>query len=197
MLDHVSFVFNYDRSVEEFLTTSLMRRFAIGRTKDLVAVARCRLVHPYGQVGPYFPEEAGHIAFGDCDEQQLESVAGGKRTFTESMANRIGDQVKDCVAAAETIVFLGFGWLPQNMVLLHATNRVTNASKVFATVFGMPQGEIAVVADQLDRMLRRQGHSADYAEEPTPPAEFIQDRGRLQGTDDKLLVASHERLSAT
>lgn len=178
VFNHVSFVvFNYDRCVEEFLTTSLMRRFAIGRTKAIAAVARCRIVHPYGQVGPYFPEQAGHVAFGNCDEQKLESVADGIRTLTESMEDRIGDQVKDCVAAAETIVFLGFGWLPQNMVLLHATKRVTDASKVFATVFEMPQGEIAVVADQLDRMLRRQGHSADYAEQPTPSAEFIYDRG--------------------
>jgi hypothetical protein len=178
IFDHASFiVFNYDRCIEEFLTTSLMRRFAIGRARALGAVARCTIVHPYGQVGAYFPEKEDYVAFGVCEKEALEVVANGIKTFTESMEDRIGDKVKDCVAEAETIVFLGFGWLPQNLELLHATNRVTNASKVFATVLGMPPGEIAVVADQLDRMLRRLGHSADYAEEPTPSADFIYDRG--------------------
>jgi hypothetical protein len=162
IFDQASFViFNYDRCIEEFLTTSVMRRFAIDRTQALAVVARCRIIHPYGQVGTYFPGNEGHIPFGECEDADLTKVAAGIKTFTESMEQEIGDEVKDSIARAETIVFMGFGWLPQNMELLHATDRVTSANEIFATTKGMADGEIAIVEDLLDRMLRRDRHGAE------------------------------------
>jgi hypothetical protein len=170
-------IFNYDRCIEEFLTTSIMRRFAIDRRQALAVVSKCRIVHPYGQVGAYFPDDEDHIPFGACDDANLLTVAAGIKTFTESMEEQIGDNVKNSIARAETLVFMGFGWLPQNMELLHATNRVTQAKKVFATAKDMAPGEINVVADQLDRMLRRGRHSAEYEDKPVEKADFIYDRG--------------------
>jgi hypothetical protein len=170
-------IFNYDRCIEEFLTTSLMRRFAVDRARALAAVAKCRIVHPYGQVGGYFPDEPGHVPFGACEIENLLPVASGIKTFTESMEEATGDEVKDAIARAETLVFMGFGWLPQNMELLTANGRVTHAAKVFATALGMEVGEIMVVADQIDQILRRAGHSSEYERTPLPSAEFIYDRG--------------------
>ena len=72
---------------------------------------------------------------------------------------------------------MGFGWLPQNMELLQVGGRVTNTQQVFATAMKMDDGEIAVVADQIDKILRRAGYSPDYAQDKLPRAEFIIERG--------------------
>jgi hypothetical protein len=187
VFERASFVvFNYDRCIEEFLTTALERRFAIDRGRALKALSRCKIVHPYGQVGAIEPNKSGHIPFGGLEDwRRLPEVAEGIRTFTEAMEESVGDRVKDCVAGAETIVFMGFGWLPQNMALLRADNRVTGATKVFATTMGMPKGEVDVVADQLDEMLRRGRHSPEYAGTSLPAATFTSENG-----DCKALIAN-------
>ena len=171
-------VFNYDRCIEEFLTVSLMRRFNITRDRALGLVSRCRIVHPYGQVGSFFPhDQQQHIAFGQVDYYQLAPISSRIRTFTEAMEDVTSELIKDLVAQADVIVFMGFGWLPQNMELLQAVGRVTNAQRVFATTMNMAAGEVAIVADQIDAILRRAGYAPDYAAEKWPRAEFINEHG--------------------
>ena len=178
VFEHASFVvFNYDRCIEEFFTVSLMRRFAINRPRALGVLAKCRIIHPYGQVGGFSPDAAGHVPFGEVDPRHLVEVASRIRTFTEAMEQRVADDVKDSIAGAEIIVFMGFGWLPQNMELLHASDRVTEATKVFATTKAMDPREIMVVEQQIDRMLRRKDYTPEYAGQPAASPEFISDRG--------------------
>ena len=178
VFDHASFiVFNYDRCIEEFLTISLMRRFAIERSEAMALVARCRIIHPYGQVGSFLPNDAGHIAFGNFQDHQLAEVAASVRTFTEAMEESVGDKVKDMVARADVLVFMGFGWLPQNMQLLQVGDRVTNAHQVFATTMDMAFGEVRIVEQQVDKILRRKDYSPEYDERPADPAEFIVEQG--------------------
>lgn len=177
VFDHAAFIiFNYDRCIEEFLTISLMRRFAIERNKAMALVARCQIIHPYGRVGAFQHGEA-HIPFGRFDDDQLVEVADGIRTFTEAMEDAVGDTVKDMVARAEVLVFMGFGWLPQNMRLLQVGERVTNAHDVFATTMGLAKGETDVVADQLDEILRRSDYTADYENDKLPSATFTTEHG--------------------
>jgi hypothetical protein len=156
VFDHATFVvFNYDRCIEEFLTVSLMRRFNINREQSASLVATCAIIHPYGSVGGHRPHEQGYLSYGQLETDKVISVAAGIRTFTEATADTTSEQIKDAVAHAEVLVFMGFGWLPQNMELLRADNRVTNAEQVFATTMKMDPGEITVVADQINEMLRR------------------------------------------
>lgn len=154
-----------------------MRRFALERTEALRLVARCRIIHPYGQVGDFFPDRAGHIPFGEVRDDQLINVAAGVRTFTEATEEGVADQVKDLVARADVLVFMGFGWLPQNIDLLEATNRPTNALQVFATIMDMAYGETLVVKEQMDKILRRGEHAPFHNERPADPATFITEAG--------------------
>lgn len=177
VFDHATFVvFNYDRCLEEFLTISLMRRFGIDRRQALALVCKCRIVHPYGQVGAFDPEGNGFIPFGGHEDHQLVDVAARIRTFTETMESEIGDRIKDMVAQADMLVFLGFGWLAQNMALLQVGQRLTNARQVFATTMNMEPGEIMVVKDQIDEILRREDYTPHHVD-PRPPAlDFITER---------------------
>ncbi|UAK23845.1 hypothetical protein [Sphingomonas nostoxanthinifaciens] len=183
---HASFiVFNYDRCLEEFLAVSLMRRFGIDRKRAVALVGNCQVVHPYGQVGAFAPDAEGFIPFGGHEVQQLVDVAGRIRTFTETMESDVGDKIKDTVAQADTLVFLGFGWLAQNMALLQVGQRLTNARQVFATTMKMEAGEVAVVRDQIYEILRRGDYTPDYVDPAPDPPEFITDRG-----DCKALMAN-------
>lgn len=178
VFEHASFVvFNYDRCLEEFLTVSLMRRFAIERSRAVALVGKCPIVHPYGQVGAFAPHEDGFIAFGGHENHQLVDVAARIRTFTEAMESGVSDRIKDVVAQADTLVFMGFGWLSQNMELLQVGQRLTNARQVFATTMKMEAGEVAVVRDQIHEILRREEYTPHYVD-PRPPAPaFITERG--------------------
>lgn len=119
-----------------------------------------------GQAGPWLVWRKGGLA-------ALGRGAGKIRTFTEAMEEDVSDQVKDGIAGADTIVFMGFGWLPQNMALLRTDNRVTNATKVFATTMGMRNGEVDGVSYQLDEMRRRGRHVG----QPLPGATFTSENG--------------------
>jgi len=180
VFEHASFiVFNYDRCLEEFLTISLMRRFSIDRKRALSLLETCSIVHPYGQVGAFMPSEEGFIPFGEYEVYQVSPAASRIRTFTEAMEGDISDQIKDLVAQAEVLVFMGFGWLPQNMELLQASNRITNARQVFATTMQMPPSEVAIVHDQINEILRRGAHTPEYVDDPFLREEpgFITERG--------------------
>jgi hypothetical protein len=160
VFEHASFiVFNYDRCLEEFLSISLMNRFAIGRGRARELVGTCRIIHPYGQVGGFHREDEDHIPFGQYKSHDLVAVASRIRTFTETMESGVGEAIKDRISFAEVLVFVGFGWLPQNMTLLQSRRDVTHAQRVFATTFKLAAGEIAVVRDQINRVLRRDRHA--------------------------------------
>ncbi len=169
-------IFNYDRCIEEFLAKSLVSRFDIERSRAEAAVARCRIVHPYGQVGEFQPGQEGHVAFGDADQRHLVATAASIRTFTEAMADDVAATVKEYVSRAETLVFMGFGWLPQNIQLLQAGG-ITKASKVFATTMKMDIGELSVVASKINAILNRSATARTSFGNLSPNPEFINHSG--------------------
>lgn len=178
VFEYVSFiVFNYDRCLEEFLTLSLMRRFAIDRRRALGLVGRCSIIHPYGQVGAFLPEEEGFVPFGVFEDNQIAGAATRIRTFTETMESATGDRIKDLVAQANVLVFMGFGWLPQNMELLQIEQRMPNVQRVFATTMAMAAGEIEVVARRILETIRRDDIVYDSVGPPLPEPEFISELG--------------------
>lgn len=178
VFEHAAFVvFNYDRCLEEFLTISLMRRFNLERRHAEKLVEKCAIVHPYGLVGASNPDADGYIPFGQVDDRQLVAATLRIRTFTETMESEVSERIKDLVAQADVLVFMGFGWLPQNMELLHVGQRFTTTRQVFATTMKMEAGEVAVVRDQINQMLRRGEYTPDYHDPAPPPPIFVNERG--------------------
>lgn len=178
VFENASFiVFNYDRCLEEFLTISLMRRFNIERARALALVGKCSIIHPYGQVGAFQPDEDGFLAFGQFQDYQVTAAASRIRTFTESMESDVAAGIKELIAQAEVLAFMGFGWLPQNMQLLRVEGRRTTARRVYATMKDMEQGEIDVVINQINHILNRDEDDPFYDDMVDYPLEFIIDRG--------------------
>ena len=115
VFDNISIVcFNYDRCIEHFLTYALSYRFRISLEEARRIVnERLAIHHPYGTVGKLAKTES-HIGrdFGRVtDGEELLEASKGIVTFTEQGDTDAYVEIKDVVRQAETLVFLGFGYL--------------------------------------------------------------------------------------
>ncbi len=141
MFANVSFVsFNYDRCLEQYFRHAIASRFHIGVDKaGEIVNQHCRIVHPYGSLGPLAGSE-GNIGFGVHLQPQYHGEADAVRTmadrlltFTESRAARAED-AKELIRAATRAVFLGFAFHAQNVELLASAS--TNVVEFRATALG-------------------------------------------------------------
>jgi hypothetical protein len=145
--------FNYDRCIEHFLFVALQAYFAIDEKAAATALEGLRIIHPYGVVGalPWQdPEKA--VPFGGSSELDLLDVAGSLKTFTESVESGTAGAIKEAVAAAETMIILGFGYHQQNMDLLNP-GAITAARRVFATTGGISAWDKSTVVYLIHALL--------------------------------------------
>ncbi len=143
--------FNYDRCIEYFLFLALRSHYALDESTSLEILSRLRIFHPYGVVGslsgrgtPSIPpgRDTPSIPFGcSADTQTLAALSEEIRTYTEQIQDQdFLDRLRTEVATAETLVFLGFGFLRQNMQLLKPTE--FKRKRIFATAFGISDFDI-------------------------------------------------------
>lgn len=153
MFDDVAFVvFNYDRCLELFLLETIRRYFGVDERVASEVLSRAPIVHAYGRVGSVMDVDPDFVPFGGNDRTDLAAVASGIKTYTESVDEGISGMIKGMVENAETLVFMGFGYLAQNMTLL-APLHGSQASEVFATAFGFStQDKILVGAKLVDAL---------------------------------------------
>lgn len=156
VFDNVSFItFNYDRCIQRFLHVALQKYYGIdsGRAADLIS--KLEIIHPYGSIGR-LPFEGGNsiVPYGaKLDEAALIEAAGRIRTFTEQIEDfEFLDAIRQSVSGAETLVFLGFGFHPQNMELLSGGSMI-NARRAYATSYFCSNGDIEVFIRQIHAML--------------------------------------------
>jgi hypothetical protein len=132
----MSFItYNYDRTLEEFLHTSLKNAYG-GSDQDCAAVLkRVAIVHLHGRLG-YLPwqedgkawqEDRNAIPFqcaGPVTSQQMEISQREIRIVHEDIADREQDfQIaRRILYEAKRIYFLGFGYLDKNVERLHFAN---------------------------------------------------------------------------
>lgn len=138
---NVSFIiFNYDRCIEHFLFNALKRYYLISDEESAVLMNELQILHPYGVVGrlPWQARGQSEIAFGGSnDENSLLALAGQLKTFTEQTHDNLAlFDLRGTVAAAETIVFLGFAYHKQNMRLIKLDSMST-VKRIFGTAKGI------------------------------------------------------------
>ena len=119
--------FNYDRSLEQYLFTAIRNRYlrsddeeAMAKTAE--AINRLKIIHFYGQIGylpwqTHGPDDPVREYESTVDRMSLQLAASGIKLVTEDRKENV-DRIKAAKAAldnAETIFFLGFGYLQENM----------------------------------------------------------------------------------
>jgi hypothetical protein len=157
VFDNVSFItFNYDRCIQKFLQVALQNYYGIDLRRAAKLISKLEIIHPYGSIGR-LPFEAGQsvVPYGaKLDEAALIQATGRIRTFTEQIEDENSlTAIRESVGRAETLVFLGFGFHPQNMELL-GDDFGSNVRRAFATSYGCSKGDIEVFIRQIRTMLR-------------------------------------------
>lgn len=145
--------FNYDRSLQHYLPFVLQMAFgmSLDEARQLVG-AKLNITHPYGRAGrlPWEPGESPAVEWGDEETQNLANLIAEIKVRSERMADpdfvaRLHRQVAD----AKKLVFLGFGFDPQNMDFL-LDSPLNQETDILAAITGI--GDTTRLA--IEKMLR-------------------------------------------
>ena len=137
--------FNYDRCIEHFLFEALQSYYSIDRKAASNALSRLTIIHPYGRVGSLpWQEEDVPVPYGGAADTDLVNVAESLRTFTETVEDGVAARIKESVSRSESLIYLGFGYHPQNIELLTTTMKA-RVKRIFATMGGIsvPDQQVA------------------------------------------------------
>jgi hypothetical protein len=151
VFENVSIVnFNYDRSVEFFLTEALRTYYKLSEEDAQHLLLKLRIVHPYGTVGPWH-EGTDHLPFGEVvDSLRLLHLAPRIRTYTES--SKHSEDARRIVREAQRMIFLGFGYIAENNRLL-GPDDVRSTQKIYGTAYSISESDQAVIRWHLGRFL--------------------------------------------
>ena len=153
LFDDVSVIcYNYDRCIEHYLTCELMRSYHIGRREAAALAGRLPIYHPYGTIAPLDTQDVNGLAYGDNEAAsgRCFHLATRIKTFTEKHEDhKMIDVIRARIRAAETVVFLGFGYYKQNLDLIEPDGP-TNVKWIVGTGFGLSDSaRHVVVQDRL------------------------------------------------
>jgi hypothetical protein len=152
IFEKISFVvFNYDRCVEHFLHQALQRHFGIEAADATAVMKTLRIFHPYGTVGdlPWQNNQEG-VPFGHtANRATMQLMASRIRTYTEQVEdNGVLKAIRKEMQLADTLVFLGFSYHPQNMKLLNP-GKECGTTQVFGTAFRISDSNREIVLDDI------------------------------------------------
>lgn len=143
--------FNYDRSLEHFLLTSLVNLHGKPIEECAKKLAAIPIIHVYGQLGrtPY-PLPESHYYRPDRERYaNVVRAAAGITLLHESTSEL--DAARKLLTEAERICFLGFSYHPLNLSRLKV--EYSSPRTVFGTVHGLIGGEITQVENDLKRTM--------------------------------------------
>lgn len=148
--------FNYDRSLEYFLSTSLQNMY--GKSADEVneRLKSLKIVHVYGDLGV---EKLDSFGYGQAliDDDEMHNAISLAKHKLQIMHEGRNDElilkpIRDIIKSAEKIGFLGFGFDRINVSRLFDSKVfpfLTNPKSVVATTLGMTRAEVNRVKEWL------------------------------------------------
>lgn len=155
IFDNVSIIcFNYDRAIEHFVPHAMVMAFGMSlQEAQAIVSAKLRIIHPYGTVGrlPWQPGEGAEVEWGTEQPWNVHNLAGGIRTSGQIMRDHQAVmQMRSLVASAKRLVFLGYGFQPQNFDMLIDFS-LSHDPEVLATVWGMSANNVSAIVRTLRR----------------------------------------------
>jgi hypothetical protein len=154
IFDNVSFVvFNYDRCVEFFLLQALQAMYSLPLNDAASIVQELSIIHPYGTVGelPHL-DHGTQVPFGGVENYDFDYIKLAQRikTYTEQIAgSEITNGIRNEIERAEQIVFLGFAYHAQNMLLLRPLEDLGSARPIYGTALGMSDSDVALARREM------------------------------------------------
>jgi hypothetical protein len=134
--------FNYDRSLEYFLFTTLKNRWNL-KDKECAALLNAVLiVHVYGQLGklPEISDGSGRPYHADPDAKGVKQAVAEMVILHEADASSPSlREAQRLLESADTVCFLGFGYHPKNLERLQI--KQWRARRILGTAFGLLEGQ--------------------------------------------------------
>ena len=137
--------FNYDRSLEHYLFTSLLNWH--GRSVDdcIEKFSKLPIIHVYGQLGkiPYPQRDCRqYLPLGEDEKIVPGAVVGASQgiTLLHEKESELRE-VHNLLTAAERVCFLGFGYNPLNLARLQLEGDTVIEREVFGTARHFDKGE--------------------------------------------------------
>ncbi len=158
IFEKVSFIiFNYDRCFEHFMYHALQRHYGISENDAASVMKSLTIFHPYGTIGDLPWEDRAGIPFGfGANRANMQFMASRIKTYTEQIeGHETLLAVREAVKKADTLVFLGFSYHPENMKLLNPGEKCST-ERVFGTAFGISSSDVGVIVDQIRQLVRRE-----------------------------------------
>lgn len=140
-------IFNYDRCFEQFLWSALQDYYDLSGDAAADILHTVSFIHPYGSLGPLpwqIDDPMKSVPLGGRDSIDYWRVGAGLRTFTESVTSDIEPAIKSAIQEASTIIFLGFGYLDQNVQLLKPYQNC-RATKLITSAYGVPPPDQQII----------------------------------------------------
>lgn len=144
IFDNVSFiVFNYDRCIEFFLLHALRIVYGIPEKEAQAALDDLDIIHPYGVID-------ASVQFGATRANWV-GLSQGIKTYTEQIGSgEMTSRIAGIIHGADHIVFLGFAYHDQNMLLLQPPKELGASKRIFGTAWGMSESDVDVTSHQID-----------------------------------------------
>jgi hypothetical protein len=160
--NNVTFInFNYDRALEHYLYWALQQRTSASAEQANKIVSGLNMIRPYGSLGPLDWQEPKGTAYGYPHHVDPFSLIEGIRTYTEKAPLHDANKVEGALARARMVIFLGFGFHPQNLELIKLPQPVASALQVLATAVKIHPASLPTITDRIASNLRIHQHSVE------------------------------------
>ena len=151
-------VFNYDRCLEHYLYRSIQNYYNVSADDAGHLVSSIKIYHPYGTIGSLpWSDDQVKVEFGaEPIVGQLGDLANQIKTFTEGTDPRSSDVVaiRNDVAQADRLIFLGFAYHQQNINLLKCEEKFGSnpTAKCWGTAHGISENDLPVIKRELGKL---------------------------------------------
>ena len=166
--DFKIYTFNYDRSLSYYLFTKSKETFSNDKEKHLNYFKNIPIIYLHGNLGRIDYGEIGIIS----DYTHLEYVANHIKIIFEVQADTNFEELKLDIKNAQHIVFLGFGFHPDNVKRLGFPDlKFTYPNPMFyASTLGMLESEIETrFLNYIKKLNCEDGSTTHYTK---PPAKY-------------------------
>ena len=143
--------YNYDRSFERFFLSALMSTYGVNEVVGWETLRRTvKIVHVYGQLGPLVGREALLYGF-KINETAVRRAMENIRIVPEGEpGGKEFEIAQQLIADAEIVIFLGFGYHPQNVDRLNLPEyRPRGKGEMYGTVQGLSNSELSTLVQPL------------------------------------------------
>lgn len=150
--------FNYDRSLEHYLFTSLLNWHGRSVDDSIEKFAKLPIIHVYGQLGKIPYPQRGcrqYLPLGEVEDVKKDpgvvvNASQGITLLHEKESDLA--EVRKLLEAAKRVCFLGFSYHPLNLARLQLENSALHRL-VFGTVLHFEAGEVKQTEQKLHQTM--------------------------------------------